>query len=75
LWFDCAPYYDDVSARLAGFAGFSTEAEGIPLVRNLAKVFNKALGAGCTNIGFGLLMYDDNGEVDARGVAYATWQF
>lgn len=75
LWIDGAPCYDDVSSRVAGFIGLSTEAEGLPLVRNLAKVFNKALGAGCSNVGFGLMVYDDQGELEARGVAYATWQF
>lgn len=75
LWLDGAPCYDDVSSRVAGFVGLSTEAEGLPLVRNLAKVFNKALGAGCSNVGFGLMVYDDEGELEARGIAYATWQF
>ncbi len=75
LWLDGAPFYDDVSAHVSGFLGLSTEANGLPLIRNLNQVFSKAFGSGASNVGFGLVLYDDQGEVEARGMAYATWQF
>jgi len=74
LWFDAAPYYDDATEKLSGIIGLSTEADGIPVVRNVSKVFERALGAGCSTVGFGALLYDDDG-LEMRGVAYATWQF
>lgn len=75
LWLDGAPYYDDVTAHVAGFAGLSTEAAGLPLIRNLATIFQRALGANCSTVGLGALIRDDQGEIEIMGVPYATWQF
>lgn len=64
-WLDLAPYFDATRHVIGGFAGVSTEVEGIPIV----ETFLKPLEADC--VGAGMKFRDGH----TRVLIHASWHF
>ena len=69
LYLDGAPFYDGTAEAWGAFVGLSTEAAGLPLIGALLDLFEHALSAGCSNVGYG---YSTR---SGQGMAYASWLF